>query len=81
MEITVVIDDAMLEEPVRKAVASAVNMEVRNRVNQKIAATIGAINDAIDKYLSSNLPDDKLKSLIDTEVRAQLADRIRSLDD
>ncbi len=81
MEITVVIDDSMLEEPVRKQVAIAVNMEVRNAVNKKVASMTSEIEGAVEKYLVKSLTDDQIKEVINSEVIAQMAERIRRLTD
>ena len=80
MEITVVIGDETLEEPVRKAVGAAVNQVVRDVVNNKLLQFKGPLEVAVQKYLDSHLSDDKIRSILDKEVALTLADRIRELD-
>lgn len=79
MGITVVIDDDMLQEPVKRQVAIAVNMAVRDIVNKKVASMTSEIEDAINKYMVKNLTDDQIKTIINTEAITQLRERIRSL--
>jgi hypothetical protein len=79
MKIEIIIDDYMLDEPVRKAVAQAVHVEVRNRVDKLIHRYQDQINEAVDVYLAKKLTDDKLKDIINTEVNTQLKERIERL--
>ena len=80
MEIVVVINDNMLDEPVRKAVASAVSEVVRAKGYEVVAKYRSQIEGAIEVYLAKRLTDDKIKAMIDSEVVEQMANRIRDLE-
>lgn len=80
MKIEVVIDDNMLDEPVRKAVAQAINEIVKFKAHEFIRGHREKIENAVEVYLNKKLTDDKIKSMIDNEVIDQLASRIRDLE-
>ena len=79
MDITVTINDETLDEPVRKAVAQAVNQVVRDKAHQAIANYRGEIEQAIEKYIAKNIDDEKIKSMINSEIVEILSERIRNL--
>ncbi len=81
MEITVVINDEMLDGPIREAVSRAVNELVKRKSNELISKYHDKIENAIDIYLSKKLTDDKIKSMIDSQVVEHLSNRILDLEE
>lgn len=76
MEVTIVIDDKMLELPVRDAVAKAVNEVIRFQVNKKLSMMQTEIESGVQKYLDRTLTSDVLKFKIDESVKELLRDRL-----
>lgn len=82
MIIEVVIDDAMLEEPVKKAVASAVNQVVREVANKKINELQNEIGKAVEIFLAKRITDAELKKMINSNMKSIMREKIiDSLED
>lgn len=76
MEITIEIDDKILEEPVRLAAARAINDKVRYLVDRKINTFQNEFEIAITKYLDKTLTPEVLKSKIDNVVLTLIKERL-----
>lgn len=79
MEIIVEIDDAMLDEPVRKAVSQAVQLKVREVVNRKIDQLQAPIERAVEVYLNKKYTSEQLEAIIAKSVSQEVLDRIRDI--
>lgn len=75
-QIEIVIDDAMLDGPVKKAVSDIVIQRVNSRVQEWMSRYQDTIDDSIRAYLEKRLTDKDVKDHIDKSVTSIIKDRL-----
>lgn len=80
MEITIVLDDDLLLETIKKQASIAVNQEVRKIIEKRINSMITSLESSVEAYLDKNLTSETIKKMVDNSTVELLKEKIEEIN-